>query len=73
MFVIFMHGTRNTFIEFSFFVNKTVESLRGVAENTRGSVEEALQQQVNLLNTQKIEVSEGLVLRGVWAWLLKNL
>ena len=30
-------------------------------------------QQVNLLNTQKIEVSEGLVLRGVWAWLLKNL
>ncbi|WP_353432263.1 type III pantothenate kinase [Polynucleobacter sp. MWH-UH23A] len=29
--------------------------------------------QANILSTQKIEVSEGLVLRGVWAWLLKNL
>ncbi len=30
-------------------------------------------QQANVLNTQKIEISEGLVLRGVWSWLLKNL
>ncbi|MEY4277585.1 MAG: hypothetical protein RI975_851, partial [Pseudomonadota bacterium] len=30
-------------------------------------------QKANLLSTQKIEVSEGLVLRGVWAWLLKNI
>lgn len=30
-------------------------------------------QQANVLSIQKIEVSEGLVLRGVWAWLLKNL
>ena len=30
-------------------------------------------QKANLLSSQKIEVSEGLVLRGVWAWLLKNI
>ena len=30
-------------------------------------------QQANLLSIQKIEVSEGLVLRGIWAWLLKNI
>ena len=30
-------------------------------------------QQANMLSAQKIEISEGLVLRGVWAWLLKNI
>ena len=30
-------------------------------------------QEANMLSAQKIEVSEGLVLRGVWAWLLKNI
>jgi len=29
--------------------------------------------QISKLNKLKIEVSEGLVLRGLWAWLLKNL
>jgi len=29
--------------------------------------------QTNLLAKQMIEVSEGLVLRGIWAWLLQNL
>jgi type III pantothenate kinase len=30
-------------------------------------------QQLDMLSTQKIEISEGLVVRGVWAWLLKNI
>ena len=30
-------------------------------------------QEANMLSAQKIEISEGLVLRGVWAWLLKNI
>jgi type III pantothenate kinase len=29
--------------------------------------------QSSKLNSLKIEISEGLVLRGVWTWLLKNL
>lgn len=30
-------------------------------------------QRAKIFSAQKIEISEGLVLRGVWAWLLKNL
>ena len=29
-------------------------------------------QQLNILESAKVEISEGLVLRGLWAWLLKN-
>jgi type III pantothenate kinase len=30
-------------------------------------------QQASMLRDQKMEISEGLVLRGVWAWLLQNI